>query len=435
MSVFAECDCGHTMKLPETAGGKRIRCPECSGPISVPSAGRRQSSNRGDDDYGDDGYGDDDDWNDAPRPPSRSASSRGGGGSRRPPRTRPAAPKRSLKKPVSKQDSGLGVGLAIGIVGSSCWAALSAGFFFLWGIKGEDPNGNNVAQANNGNASNAIAPNGSAITPNTTNPGNATNVTPNAGQNNNAGNANTNAVSANPNGTLWAVVSNFKSVNAGIGAFNKSYSIDYRLVSGGVAPGTKIVLYISEGNSGIVEHYNEVDISMKSNGSVSFRLSPTFGPGRLEAHLAIKKGHQKWKPISGKMSVGGGQSSAQVPKTLVQQAGKGAAGKAVVLGNARQESNIGQTAYVVDFQIQQKPSGGFYFCVIKDGSGQGIEFDVSTKMRLGKNGDEGTLGGRPMGINRLSAHIEKRSSPLPSRFGTRRPGPAPTIISNTLTFK
>jgi hypothetical protein len=323
------------------------------------------------------------------------------------------------------------MGLAIGGGAILVIGGIVFGVMFLMNGKGDDDTADNVARANNSAPSsvpNTVANNGQTnpVQPNNSqpNPVQPNVVQPNPGQTNPA--QPNPANNANANGKLWAVLSNFKSARSN-GPFNKSYTIDYRLVSGAPA-GTSVVLYISEGRSSVIEHYMEVNLDLRSSGSVTFQVGSTFAiGGRLEANLAIKEGRQKWKPISGKISVGGGQTTSQVPQSVAQKAGASGKGKAVVLANARTESSIGRTVYLVDYVVNQRPVGGFYFLVIKDSRGQGIEFDVSTDLRRAQIGKESEFSGRPIGLSGLSgqitAHIEKRSSPSRSRSRIRRGNP------------
>lgn len=437
MTIHASCDCGYTMKVKDSAAGKRIRCSECSGPIDVPLDDFSNEEDAFEDDY----------YEDTPRrqssPGSRRSGSSGrssGEGTRKTTRTRGG--QSSRRKKSSGGGSGLGVGLAAG--GGAIVVITGIVFGIMHFVGGNDDpqsNLNNVAQQNN--VPNPAMPNAGANStpqnmgqPNAGQPSvvNPANNLPNAVPNNVPV---ANAAPAGPQ--LWATLSNFKSVDSGPGAFNKSFTVDYRLISGNVAPGQNIVLYLSEGSSSVIEHYTEVPVEIKPNGSVTFQVGGTFGiRGNIQANLAIKEGYQKWKPISAQISVGGGETSAQAPLTVAQQAGADAQGKTVALANARTESQFGREAYVVKFVVQQQIAGGYYFCVVKDSSGEGFEFDVTTNLRLVQVGVEGEFGGQPIGIARLSgqitAHIEQRSSPIRSgiRFGNE---PAPTIVSNTVTFK
>ena len=38
MPIKVECDCGRVINAPETAAGKRVKCPECHGSVPVPAA-------------------------------------------------------------------------------------------------------------------------------------------------------------------------------------------------------------------------------------------------------------------------------------------------------------------------------------------------------------------------------------------------------------
>jgi hypothetical protein len=450
MAVEASCDCGHRMKVKDSAAGKRIRCPECSGPIDVPENelwGEEEAT-----DYSNDF---EDDFDDEPRSRSRGGRSSGRGsrpgisresGTRTRTRTRTTSRSRSesagrseppnRRKKPSGGGGGMGLGLAIGGGAIVLVGGIVFGVMFL--MDGKDaPVGNNLAQGNNGNAVNPVAnPAVNNIRPNANQPNAvAPNpVTPNVAPPNTVNNT-------TPAGKFWAVLSNFKTTNTR-GGFNKTYTIDYRVVSGTPA-NEQFVLYISEADNSPIRsslvHYLEAKVDMQSSGSVTFQAGPTFGiRGALEANLAIKQGHEKWKPISGKIRVGGGPSSSQVPKGVVQQAGANAQGKEVVLGNTRTEVDIGSTVYLLDFVVQKRPTTGYYFLVIKNASGDGVEFDISSKLRRATVGIEVEFGGKPSLPGRVSgtltAHVEKRNSPLRSSFRVGRRQTA-TIVSNQITFQ
>ncbi|MBM82184.1 MAG: hypothetical protein CMJ78_16580 [Planctomycetaceae bacterium] len=353
MAIRIECDCGKLLRLADAAAGKRIKCPICSKPVKVPSSDAMEIT-----DF-DDGF--DDDFDDPFDDGFQKSARRGS--------RKQSSLKQKSRKRKQQKGTNFIVGAIIGAVTVVVIVAIPVGIWLFnsddneLGVIAENPldaqeNGDPVAPMPDGNIPNP-ANDQIVQLPSKNNP--------------------------HANGRLWAVLSNFKQARAGgVGAFNKSYTIDYRVVNG-KASGQQVAIYLSEDSPGALQMYTTIPIDPKTSGSVSFQVGPGFGiAGSIKANLAVKDGSGEWEAISEKISIGGAQTSATVPKTIAEQAGASANGKLIVLGNGRKENSFGQTAYVVDFVLQEQLGGGFYFFVFKDSRGEAFEIQASSQLRFAK---------------------------------------------------
>jgi hypothetical protein len=238
-------------------------------------------------------------------------------------------------------------------------------------------------------------------------------------------------------GRLWVVVKNL-NVSSGI-SLASEISADWEVVQGSPEPGAQYVLRVSDGESGsIVERYVDFDVDLNQrSGSVREGVrGPTFGiRGGIIAVVGKSHGlgRDEIDEVSGRCRVGG-QSEAPPPPTVVEAAGVAAQGMPIALANPRNEGRgIGSPrgGWSVDYNVQGNLSPGErYFWIVKDASGDGVEFDVTTDLAIPGRSHEGTLSGssfRPLRLSgQLKMYIERRG------FGIRDEG---SVVSNTVTLK
>jgi hypothetical protein len=239
-------------------------------------------------------------------------------------------------------------------------------------------------------------------------------------------------------GRLWVVVKNLQ-VSRGLGRLESEISADWEVVQGSPEPGAKYVLRVSDADSGsIIEHYVDFDIDLSQrSGKVqeAFR-GPSFGiRGGVVAAVGKASGtlgRNEIDLVSGKCRMGGSSDPTPAP-TVVEAAGQAAQGMPIAIANARHaEGGIGisRGGWSIDYQIQGSLSPGErYYWIVKDASGGGVEFDVTSDLAFPGRAKNGTLSGSAIGPGRLSGqlqmYIERRG------FGFNSDG---KIVSNTVTL-
>lgn len=444
MAINVRCRCGRRIKVRDSAAGKRVRCPDCSKPVSVPEPEPEYLEDY--EEYEEDSYGDDnpygDDGYDAPAAPRR--------------RKRAGNAKKK-----SRKASGGGVPTPILIVGGICIGALAIGgvlYAVLGGGGGQgdavvanDPGAGSDPAAGNGtsNGSDASAGSNTGGAPNSTaaNTGTNTGSSSNANTNrSNSGGTPSNSstppagssemmTTSNSNGQLWVVLSDFKEKPASNG-IGTTYQISYRIAAGRPDPAKKYVIYIGSAMGMVMERYNEVDLNLQASNSGTVEV-PLISQN-AKAYVAWKKGHQDWEPVSGKISYGGAPSDANRPPTVLEAAGASAQGKTFALANPRfEQGRIGRNALVVDYVLQKPSQGGkFYFLIINGDGGSPVEADMSRNLMRAKQGDTDQFGVSLIGpgsfpSGNLRIHVEMRNSPGRSRMRTE-PG---EIVSNVVTLQ
>jgi hypothetical protein len=242
------------------------------------------------------------------------------------------------------------------------------------------------------------------------------------------------AANINPSDRLWVVVRNLAIRNMGI---TSEITADWEVVQGSPEPGAEYVLRVSDGDSGsIIEHYVDFDVDLNQrSGKVSEGVrGPTFGLRGGMIAVVGKKGFGRdgFEAVSGKARPGG-QSEATPPPTVAEAAGSAAQGLPVAIANPRRESDrFGPPGrgYAVDYEVQGSlQPGQRYYWIVKDSTGEGVEFDVTSDLTLPGRKKSGTFSGSSFGPARLSGqlqmYIERRS------FGRRSDG---EIVSNTVTL-
>ncbi len=415
MAISFRCQCGKTIKAKDEAAGKKFRCPDCGKAMQAPEL----------EVFEEDAFEDaDDNYEEERRPASRGRSS----GGRKP-----------RKAPAKSSNNGLFIGLA---VAAFAFALVMGGIVF---VVSRQPDQNPVAN----DPPPQMFPEAPNQIPHPM-PNPMLGFDPNAGTNppgqppvvaSPVAPGVVPAVPSNPGDRLWVVLSNFKQKPQSGGPFDRGYTVDYRLASGSPDPSKKYVLYVSNSLAGGgIEHYLEIDVPLQASGTINFASGPGFGIGStIKASIALKKGRQEWEKVSGEITPGGAESLAQAPPTVQQIAGAAAQGKLFALANAKSGQGTGLSPDIsVDYVLQGTPEPGrFYFLVAKPvaGGSDGIEFDVSNSIRRAKQGETATMGGRVIGpglSGAVTMHIEKRTSPFPSRI-RRQPQDEPEIVSNTVT--
>jgi hypothetical protein len=243
------------------------------------------------------------------------------------------------------------------------------------------------------------------------------------------------SASAPTSGRLWVVVKNLRISGVGI---SSEITADWEVVQGSPEPGAKYVLRVSDGESGsMIERYVDFDIDLSQRkGSVSEGVrGMTFGiRGGIIAVVGKTRGfgRDELEEVSGRCRIGG-QSEATAPPTVVEAAGAAAKGMAIAIANPRHEGRgIGapRGGWSVDYKVQGGLSPGErYFWIVEDGSGGGVEFDVTSDLAFPGRASEGTLSGTSFGPGRLGGqlkmYIERRG------FGF---GGTKTVVSNTVTL-
>ena len=440
MAINVRCRCGRRIKVRDSAAGKRVRCPDCSKPVSVPEAEPEYLEDY--EEYEEDSYGDDNPYGDDAYSAPAAARRRKRTGS-------------SKKK--SKKASGGGISTPVLIVGGICIGALAIGgvlYAVLGGSGGQgdavvanDPGAGSDPAAASGNSSgsNASGESNAGGTPNSTtaNSGNNTGRSnANAGSNNSGSPPSTPPAgssemmtTSNSNGQLWVVLSDFKE-KPGSSAIGKTYQISYRIAAGRPDPSKKYVIYIGSAMGMVMERYNEVDLNLQ--GSSSGTVEVPLISQNARAYVAWKKGHQDWEPVSGKISYGGPPSDANRPPTVLEAAGASAQGKTFALANPRfEKGRIGRNALVVDYVLQKPSQGGkFYFLIINGDGGSPVEADMSRNLMRAKQGDTDQFGVSLIGpgsfpSGNLRIHVEMRNSPGRSRMRTE----TGEIVSNVVTLQ
>jgi hypothetical protein len=237
-------------------------------------------------------------------------------------------------------------------------------------------------------------------------------------------------------GRLWVVVKNLK-VTSGFG-LESEIAADWEVVQGSPDPGARYVLRVSDGDSGsIVERYVDFDVNLSQrSGTVRGSVrGPTFGiRGGIIAAVGKSGGlgRDELDLVSGKCRIGG-QSEAMPPPTVAEAAGQAAQGMPIAIANPRHEGRgIGapRGGWAVDYEVQGTISPGErYFWIVADGSGDSVEFDVTSDLAFPGRAKKGTFSGSAIGPGRLGGqlkmHIERRG------FGFRGES---TIVSNSVTL-
>jgi len=433
MPITVRCRCGKQTRVRENAAGKRIKCPGCGKPVSVPAPSVED-------------YGDDEFYDDAEEPYVAAPS-----------RSRPSKKKKGKSK---KKSSSGGAMLPLMIAGGALAAVAVIGglvYMFAGGGEGDAPvaasdgaraddDGGISAPApasNAGSGHGAGSPSGHGASG-----GNADSSTAsaNSGQNSSghgaepsSGHGATPATNSNPSptptasasarnpGDMWVQLSNFKEQqSSGIG---KTLNVNYRVVSGQPQPGQKYVLFVGS-SMGIMTRYQEVDLDLNNrNGTVAVPVSSTMN--QLKAYVALKTGPRDWEPVSGEIEIGGGATSDRRPPTVQEAAGASAQGKMFAIANGRfEDSRIGGQAIVVDYVMQQQYEPGFQYFLVVKGQGDPIGAMITTSLFRAKVGEKDELGVRPMGkpfpSGNLTAQIIKRRGMLDRNE---------EVVSNTINIR
>lgn len=449
--IPVECEeCGKQFKAKAAMAGRSGKCPGCGTRITVPEADEWLDEDEYEvqDEWDDGGeaYDDydnyDDDWEDE-SPLAR---------------PRRGASKKSGKK---KRQDGPNPFRILTAVAIFFGVFVIAPIIIMIGVKvfGGNERAPRIAQndpvpvavpnaglpnANNPDIANpAVLDVGSTTAPVTPAPNN-----PNAAANAALSNADTNSQpadeltpvpplqNADPDGRLWAVLSNFRpAATQGLGSINKRYLVDYQLASGTPDPNGEYVLHISKTlGAGTLQQYVDIPVQLGASGTIPVSMSPALSVGTdFVAAIALKQGRQKWKHISGELSPGGDATVAQAPPTVREAAGATAQGKLIAIANPQYSTDNSPFATLtVDFELQQQADlAGFYFIVAKTPSGKKIEFDVARNLRQVAVGEESKFGGRLLGPSSqlkppFTLHVEKRKS----RFQSRVRPETPEIVSN-----
>lgn len=436
MAIQVQCRCGRSMKVRDNAAGKRVRCPQCQKPVRVPEPEideveevfDDESEDDGDELWGSNDYESDDAYTGAP-PPRRSA------GSRRRKSTAAGKPKR-------RKSTGGGVPTAVIIIGAVLAGSVAIGGALYLVLGGNGADAPVLADNARGGAGDAET-GGNPATTNNNDPAAAApstagraNATADPASNNGAAGSNANAgigahtpSGANAGAPLWVQLSDFRR-RSGNG-IAQSYQISYRVVSGKADPNKNYVLFVAT-DLGVMQRYVEVDVIPQGSGSVPFDVGMGMS-GSLKAYMALKTGHQDWKPVSGEINIGGDPTTAQRPPTVQEAAGADAQGRMLALANPRFErGRIGRNALVVDFVLQKSyEAGKNYFLVIEGNSGQPVASRISTTLMRTKVGDSDQLGVSLIGPGNfpsgpLRVYVETRRGHR-DRDGAER-------VSNTVTL-
>ena len=425
MPIIVKCRCGKRMKARDSSAGKRVKCPDCGSPVSVPAMVKAVEEIDEYDDYGDDPYN-------SP-PPRRSAPAK-------------------KKKPVKKSGGGSGAVIAGAVIGGAVLGILVVGgalWFLLGKSDSSTPPANADAAATSESADVAATASDSSLTDSAIASGghsadsvpanavaatDAETSTPSSTGNNSAAATVPPATSATATASssadnLWVVLSDFRdkgNENPG----NRTLTVNYRIASGQPTPGREYVLYVGASMGSIMERYLEIPLDLQSNGSVVVPVGIGM-TGELRAYVGWKKSRREWEPVSGEINPNGPATSGRRPPTVAEAAGADAVGKSIALANARFEnSRLGGQAFVVDYVLQGEiDRSKRYFLVIK-GQGDPVQTDVTFTLMRAQRGEKSQFGVRTIGpggfpSGTLQAHVETRMGIIDRSGGQ--------VVSNTVS--
>lgn len=409
MSIKVRCNCGKLMKVRDSAAGKRVRCPDCANPVSVPEPDVDYDDY---DDVADDGDGNDD-------------------------YGAPLARRKPGRKAKKKKKSSGGVPTPVLIVGGILVGTLAIGgalYAVLGGSGGGDDVAGNDGVGSPENPAGGGSPESTApVTNDGTGAGQEIPSSANSGstqQPNSTGSGSTPAAAGRRDG-VWVVLSDFKE-QPNSRPISKTYQINYRVVAGTPDPSKEYVIYVGASRGSIMETYIEVPVDLQSSGTVHMPLAIGMSTG-LRAYVGWKNGVKAWEPVSGEIKPGDGPTAAQRPPTVAEAAGAAAQGKQIALANARfEKGRVGRNALVVDYEILAPLTPGKRFMLVVQGNGSPVNVDVSREFRTAAAGDTDKLGvsllpGSNFPEGALRIHIETRTSMI------RRDGAE--TISNTATLR
>ncbi len=443
--IPVDCEnCGKQFKAKAAMAGKSGSCPGCGSRITVPEAdvwldGDDEWASDSHNDYDDDdGYGDD--WE-------------------QPTTTRRSSALQRKSKPKKGMITPLRIVIAFGLlfIGLPVFAAIVGGVIGLFADRKPQPQfGQNnpaiVPEPANPNIRPQQFPN-----PNSVDVADLTPTRPvivNQPTNNTATTQPTNSDqaapetrpvppldNADPNGSLWVVLSNFRTApQQGFGSINRRFQIDYQVAAGSPSSSEKYVLHVSKSlGGGSFTQYSDISVDLKASGTIDFGISPALGLGNdFVATIAINSGGRKWKYVSGELALDGPATAAQRPPTIRELAGAAAQGKLLALANPVFEQGSSPFATLtVDFDLQQQIDlAGYYMLVAETSDGKQYEFDVKFTLQRLEPGAESKFSARLVGpVGQLkppfTLHVEKRNSRFPNRLQPE----TPEVVSNKVNIE
>lgn len=412
MPIAAQCRCGKKLRVRDSAAGKRIKCPDCEKPVSVPEPVIEE--------YDDDLY--DNDQDPYAAPPSRS----------RPPKRNTG---KSKKRKAASKGGGMLPLLIVGAVVAGIVLAAGLAYMFLSSSPSnttvaatdtppEESGGNTttpVVAANDGDSGHDASGHDAGDQPASGHDASPQN------NSNNSGAMPVTSGGSQDTSDMWVVLSNFKEQNSnGIG---KTLNVSYRVTSGQPKAGQQYVLFVGS-SMGMMTRFQEVDLDLNNrNGTVTVPVSSTMNS--LTAYVALKIGRRDWKPVSGEIKIGGAVTAATRPPTVQESAGAAAQGKMFALANGRfEDGRIGGKAIVVDYVMQRQYTPGFQYYLIIKGDGDPLGAMITTSLMRTTVGTKDELGirqmGRPFPTGNLTAQIVKRRGMLARDE---------EVVSNTITIR
>lgn len=315
MVIKARCLCGKAINAPDSAAGKRGKCPECGKPIRIPVPEPEFNDEEFEDDFEDDYV---DDWGEAELPKPRKKKPSGQTAKKERPSRKndgKASEKSSARLPLV-----LGGSLVGGmLIGGILYAALGGGGANTEtsdevpgasitqpsdenraGSKTDAAGGENggVAQKSGRNADGTgVDANQSkvAAAPNAPH----TKAQEPALQRGKAGMAAAESESEQP---LWIVVSNFKFKQQLGPAL--MYQLNFEVVSGTPDPSKEYAVLVGRSSDFERQHFEEVSIDFEDTGGLGFTVGPAM-IGQLRACVAVRDGQEEWKLISGVIKTDG----------------------------------------------------------------------------------------------------------------------------------
>ena len=444
--IPVECeDCGKRFKAKAAMAGKSGSCPGCGSRITVPEA----------DEWLDDEY--DDEWASDSHNDYENDDDDNGDDWEQPTTTRRSSSSRRKSKPKKRMITPLRIVIAFGLlfIGLPVFAAIVAGVIGLFADRNPQPQ---------------FGQNDPVVIPNPANPNIQPQPFPNQNSGDPAGLTSSQPASANqpangaataqatnvgqtvletkpvpvldnadPGGSLWVVLSNFRTAPKQVfGAINRRFQIDYQVAAGSPSSNEKYVLHVSKSlGGGSFTQYSDTSVELKTSGTIDFGIHPALGIGNdFVATIAIASGRNKWKNVSGELAPDGPATAAQRPPTIREQVGADAQGKVLALANPKFDGGSSAFATLtVDFELQQQIDlAGYYLLVAEtpDGKRQ-FEFDVKFNLQRLQPGTESQLSSRLVGpAGQLkppfTLHVEKRKTPFnnPVRPET------PEVVSNRI---